>query len=99
MYEWKQYRLFGAGQGDCSFLKKVGIKPCVIVDPIPEPLPVPMRKDRSPRPTEKDTEWLRDCGVAWEQKPAVQIPLDFTDCRKKEPDPAVPASQTKEELA
>ena len=39
-------------------------------------------KEHPPGITEKDIKWLRECGVAWERKPAVQIPLDF--CRRQE---------------
>jgi hypothetical protein len=80
--EPEQYRLFEFKGSDGSFLKKVGIKPCVIHDPCPQPLQVPVRKERHIRFTGKDAEWLRECGVAWEQKPVVQLPLDF--CGRQE---------------
>jgi len=80
--EPEQLRLFDIKRGDVSFLKEVGIKPCVIRARRSRPLQVPVRKERHIRFTGKDAEWLRECGVAWEQKPAVQLPLDF--CGRQE---------------
>jgi hypothetical protein len=79
-------------RSDSRFLRKMGIKPCVIDDPAPEPLPEEFirlcdmthvrAKERRVRLTEKDTNWLKACGVAWEREPAVQLPLDF--CGRQE---------------
>lgn len=75
--ERRQYRRFEFKRSDCGFLRQVGIKPCLIDDALAGLLPNPMRKERSIRPTEKDAEWLRECGVAWNREPAVQLPLGF----------------------
>jgi hypothetical protein len=64
-------------RSDSAFLKSVGIEPCVIDDPCPEPLPLPYPEKPRVRLTEKDAQWLRACGVAWEPEPAVQLLLDF----------------------
>ena len=79
-------------RSDSEFLRKMGIKPCLIDDPCPEPLPEEFirlcdmthvrAKERRVRLTEKDTNWLKACGVAWEREPAVQLPLDF--CGRQE---------------
>jgi len=65
-------------RGDSAFLRKVGIKPCPLDDPRPEPLPVPLPRERRCRLTKKDTEWLKESGVAWEPEPAFQFALDFS---------------------
>jgi len=97
--EPEQCRLFEFKGGDGSFLRDAGIRPCVIRGRRPRPLPLSCPPSRAACPTGKDTEWLRECGVAWEGKPAAQLPLDFSGCRKKEPDAGAPASLAKEESA
>jgi hypothetical protein len=67
---------------DSVFLRKMGIKPCVIDDPCPEPLPLSFPEEPHARLTEKDATWLKGCGVAWEREPAFQRPLDF--CGRQE---------------
>ena len=67
--------LLDAMRGDCAFLKSVGIEPCVIGGPRPEPLPLRFPEEPRIRLTGKDARWLRACGVAWEPEPAVQLPL------------------------
>jgi len=62
-------------RSDPAFLRSAGIEPCGIDDPCPGP--PPLRRERQARLTKGDIEWLRECGVAWEQEPAVQISLDF----------------------
>ncbi len=47
-----------------------------------QPHAVRLRKKRNVSLTEEDTLWLRACGVAWEQKLAVQLPLDFSGPQK-----------------
>ncbi len=79
MPELEQYRLFGFKGSDGSFLKKVGFKPCVICFPRSERLPKTLRNDRRVRPTEKDTDLVKQCGVAWEPKAGVQLWLGFCD--------------------
>jgi hypothetical protein len=69
---------------DFVFLRRMRIKPCLLDDPCPEPLPEEFirlckmtharAKDRL---TKKDAQWLRECGVAWEPEPAFQLPLGF----------------------
>jgi len=77
-----QCRLFEFNQGDGSFLRKVGIKPCVIRCRRPRPLPLRAPGRAPARPTQKDIEWLRECGVAWEPRPAAQLSLGF--CGRQE---------------
>jgi hypothetical protein len=74
-------------RSDSRFLRKMGIKPCLLDDPCPEPPPEEFIRlcemahvraaERCVRLTEKDAQWLKLCGVAWDQKPAVQLSLDF----------------------
>ena len=78
-------------------LRSAGIGPCVVDNPCPRRPRLP--RERQARLTGKDIEWLKECGVAWERKQAVQIPLDFSGCRKDDQDPKAPASPTKEESA
>jgi hypothetical protein len=99
MPEPEQYRLFEFNRSDRDFLKEAGIKRCVIRCFRPQSPAVALIKEHPPRITEKDIEWLRECGVAWERKRPVQIPLDLSGCRKDERDPKAPASQAKEEPA
>jgi len=80
--EPEQYRLFEFNQGDASFLRKVGIRPCVIRYRRPRPLLPPFPARSPARLTGKDAEWLRACGIGWEQRPAVQLSLDF--CGRQE---------------
>ncbi len=82
MSEREQYLLFESKRGDCEFLREAGIKPCVIYDPCPEPLPELLRKERRARLTETDTLWLRECGAAWEREPEVQLSLNFCNSGK-----------------
>lgn len=82
MPELKQYVLFEFTVSDRSLPKQVGLKPRSIRDPSIEPLPVRLRKLRPARITEEDTRWLEECGIAWEQKPAVQLSLNFFDCQE-----------------
>jgi hypothetical protein len=99
MPEPEQQRLFEFKGSDLSFLKEVGIRPCVIRCRRPRPLPPSFPAIAPACLTEKEIEWLRECGVAWERKQAIQIPLDFSGCREDEQDPKAAASQTKEESA
>ena len=75
--EWKQYRLFEFNRSDRDFLSKAGIKPCVIR--CFRPRPPLLMKEQPHRITEDDTKWLKQCGVTWERKRAVQLSLDFCD--------------------
>jgi hypothetical protein len=97
--EPEQCRLFEFNQGDASFLRKVGIRPCVIRYRRPRPLLPSFPVIAPARLTGKDIEWLRECGVAWEQKPAVQLSLDFCGCRENEQHPKAPATKAQEESA
>ena len=73
---------------DSAFLRSVGIKPCQLHDPCPERPPERFirfcemthvrARDLRVRLTEKDAQWLKVCGVAWEPEPAIQLPLDFS---------------------
>ncbi len=71
-------------RSDSAFLRAVGIKPCLLDDPCPEPPPEELvrlwetthvrARDLRVRITEKDARWLKACGVAWEPEPAIQLP-------------------------
>jgi hypothetical protein len=77
--EPEPYSLFEFKRNEGNFLKKVGIKPCVIRCFRPRSHAVALTKEHLFRLTETDTLWLKECGVAWERKRAVQLPLDFCD--------------------
>jgi hypothetical protein len=78
-------------RSDSEFLRKMGIKACVINDPAPKPLLEEvirlcemthvLVKERL---TKADHEWLKAMAVAWERErePAVQLSLDF--CGRQE---------------
>jgi hypothetical protein len=73
-------------RSDSEFLRKMGIKACGINDPCPRPLPeefirlCEMTHVRAKeRLTKADHKWLKAMAVAWEQEPAVQLPLDFCE--------------------
>ncbi len=89
--------LVGLLRSDSVFLRSAGIEPCVIDFPCPGP--PPLHRERQARLTGKDIDWLRECGVAWEQRPAVQLPLDFCGCRENEQHPKAPATKAQEESA
>jgi hypothetical protein len=76
--EPEAYSLFEFNRDDRHFLKRAGIK-CVIRCFRPRPPAVALMKEHPPGITGKDIDWLRECGVVWEQKPAVQLSLDFCD--------------------
>jgi hypothetical protein len=38
---------------------------------------VKLTKEHTPRISEEDTKWLKECGVMWEREPTVQLSLDF----------------------
>ena len=82
MPEPEQHRLFEFKPSDRDFLRNAGIKPCVIRCFRPRTPAVALVKEHPPGITGKDIEWLRECGVAWEQRPAVQLSLDF--CGRQE---------------
>ena len=82
MPEPEQYRLFEFNRSDVNFLREVGIRPCVIRCRRPRPLPPPSPALAPARLTGKDAEWLRACGIGWEQRLAVQLSLDF--CGRQE---------------
>ena len=69
-------------RSDSEFLRRMGIEPCAIGDPCPEPPPLPYPEKPCVRVNEKDARWLKACGIAWEQRPAVQLSLDF--CGRQE---------------
>jgi hypothetical protein len=89
MPEREQYWLFEVRRSDSAFLKSMGIEPCVINDPCPEPLPVPFEElirhcemthvRAEELLTKADHEWLKAMAVAWEPEPECQLPLDFCD--------------------
>jgi len=99
MPEREQYWLFEVRQKDDEFLRQAGVKPSLIDDPCPRPLPQPFHGEPHLRLTEQDGQMLKACGVAWEREPAFQLPLDFCGCRTKEHDPKEPVSPRKEESA
>ena len=96
MPEPEQLRLFEIRRSDQAFLTKVGIKPCVIRCFRPQPPAVALIREHPPGITRKDIDWLRECGVTWERKRAVQIPLDFSGCQKNERDAKAPVTKAQE---
>jgi hypothetical protein len=94
--EPEQHRLFEFTGSDRDFLTKVGIKPCVIRCFRPRLHAVALVKEYPPRITGTDLQWLKECGVAWERKRAVQIPLDFSGCQKNERDAKAPVTKAQE---
>ena len=57
-------------RSDSEFLRKVGIKPCVLNDPFPKhPSPQELEGPEIPHLTEHDDQWLSSCGAAWEPEP------------------------------
>ena len=79
MPESKQSRRLEIRRSDRAFLTKAGIKPCVIRCFRPRSSAVALVKEHTPCISEEDIKWLKQCGVMWEQKPAVQLSLDFCD--------------------
>jgi hypothetical protein len=72
-------------RSDSEFLRKMGIKACVINDPCPEPpLEEVIRQCEMTHVlvkellTKADHKWLKAMAVAWEREPAVQLPLDLS---------------------
>jgi hypothetical protein len=72
-------------RSDSEFLRKMGIKACVINDPCPEPPPEEFIRHCEmthvlvkERLTKADHQWLKAMAVAWEREPAVQLPLDLS---------------------
>jgi len=56
--------------GDIEFLKAIGIDPCCLDDPSPDPLTSPPPAEAPvPKLAEEDSHWLHDLRVAWEQEP------------------------------
>ena len=68
-----EYRLLETVRNDFAFLRSLGIDPCVIDRPLP--LPCPGRPHI--RITDGDARWLKECGVAWQPEPALQLPPGF----------------------
>jgi hypothetical protein len=68
-----EYLLLETVRSGFTFLRSMGIAPCLIDRPLP--LPYPGRPGM--RITDADARWLKACGVAWEPEPAFQLPLDF----------------------
>ena len=73
-------------RSDSEFLRKMGIKACVINDPCPEPPPEEFIRHCEmthvlvkERLTKADHQWLKAMAVAWEREPAVQFSLDFCE--------------------
>ena len=96
MPEPEAYSLFEFNRGDRHFLRDAGIKPCVIRCFRPQSHAVALVTEHPPGITRKDIDWLRECGVAWERKRAVQIPLDFSGCQKNERDAKAPVTKAQE---
>ena len=65
---------------DSAFLRSAGIEPCMIDGPCPRP--PRLHRERRARLTKGDVDWLKECGVAWEPEPAVQLSLGF--CGRQE---------------
>ena len=63
--------------GDMQFLKKMGIDPPSLDDPLPSSLPPPPPPEATiPKLTEEDARWLKDLRVAWghEVEPEFVVP-------------------------
>jgi hypothetical protein len=76
-------------RSDSEFLRKMGIKPCLIDDPCPEPLPEEFIRHCEMTHvlvkelfTKADRKWLKAIAVAWEREPAVQLSLDLCGCEE-----------------
>jgi hypothetical protein len=76
-------------RSDSEFLRKMGIKACVIDDPAPKPsLEEVIRQCEmthvraKERLTKADRKWLKAMAVAWEREPAVQLSLDLCGCEE-----------------
>ena len=82
MPEGEQYVLFEFKRSGRRLPKRVRSKPCGIHDPDSYPIPERFWKLRPTPLTEEERLWLEECGIVWEQKPAVQLPLDFCDRRE-----------------
>ena len=82
MWKPKQLRLFEFMGSGRRIPKRVRWKPCGFYIPGPKPIPEKFWKLRPTALTEEEARWLEACGVAWEQKPAVQLRLDFFYCQK-----------------
>jgi hypothetical protein len=76
---WDQHEdwLLRLVRRDSEFLRKMGIEACVIDDPSPVALPLPLAEARHVRLTRKDVQWLKACGVAWEAEAAFQLSLNL----------------------
>jgi hypothetical protein len=79
MPERGEYWLYEVKRSDCNFLRKVGIKSCLLDDPHPSPLSPPFPDRRHFHPTDMDALWLKACGIAWSGTPAFQLPMDFCE--------------------
>jgi hypothetical protein len=76
-------------RSDSEFLRKMGIKPCLIDDPAPKPsLEEVLRQCEmthvraKERLTKADRKWLKAMAVAWEREPAFQLSLDLCGCEE-----------------
>jgi hypothetical protein len=72
-----EYRLLEVVRRDLAFLRSVGIAPCLIDGPLPEPLPPSCPEQAPVRLTDADARWLKACGIAWERAPESQLALGF----------------------
>jgi hypothetical protein len=82
MPERKQFWLFEVRQKDGEFLRQAGVKPYLIQDPCPRPLPQTFHGEPNVRLTKQDDQLLMACGVLWEREPAFQLSLDFCVCQE-----------------
>jgi hypothetical protein len=74
---------------DSAFLRKVGIEPCVLDDPIPKrPSSREPEGPEIPPVTEHDEKWLSSCGVTREPEPEprFQPPASSLEYLEKYPD-------------
>jgi hypothetical protein len=75
----KQYPLFKFMESRRRIPKQGRSKPCGFYNPGPKPIPEKFWKLRPTALTEEEAQWLKECGVAWDQKPGVQLSLNFCD--------------------
>ena len=62
-------------RSDTAFLNSVGIEPCVLCDPSPQPVPHPRPAALRARLTKADKKLLKAMYIAWEPQPALQLRL------------------------
>jgi len=73
MSQHRQFCFLAASRIDFAFLRSVGIVPCLIDSPFPELILLSFLGESHFRPAEGDMDWLKSCGIAWEQAVESQL--------------------------